>query len=254
MSKTADAKVLLLDLEVSHAKFAMFTPGWRGTASYKNLLEQSYILSAAWKWLGEKDKTIIKVKPGKKVTDRAIVQKVCKVLEQADAVVWHNGDRFDKRVIAARALINHLPPPAQPVSIDTCKIAKKHFLLDSNSLDHLLRVLGYPPKRSPGQDVWLAALLGSQDAVDEIAEYNGRDIDDLEKIFYHLRPFSTAQLNMALLSSEDPEELLCPACGSDEVKDRGSRYNKTTVVKRFKCDECGHWFTGGKRVRSTSVR
>jgi DNA polymerase elongation subunit (family B) len=67
--------------------------------------------------------------------------EVCKiayeVLNDADAVVTHNGKRFDWRHLQTRLKANKLPLLPKIPHIDTKEIAKRHLYSFSNRLDYL---------------------------------------------------------------------------------------------------------------------
>src|SRR3990167_1203831 len=84
--------------------------------------------------------------------DTHVVKTLHKVLATADVIVHHNGDYFDKRYIDTRALVHGLPPLPPTPSIDTYKVAKSKFLLNSHKLDYIGKLLKVGAKipTSPG--------------------------------------------------------------------------------------------------------
>lgn len=239
-------RILLFDLEVAHSIVASYIPVWRQTGSHKSVLEDSYIMAAAWKWLGTEKIESRAVKPGKCPSDKALVKELLKVIYEADAIVAHNGDRYDRKILNARLLVHGLGPLPRVISIDTCKIAKQALLLHSNSLEWLGKILGSGQKNSPDMSVWLDALKGDAEALKKIAKYNVEDIVLLEDIFIKLAPFIPSGLNRAM--GVDIDEPICPCCGSEWCHKRGSYHTRTTTKQRFQCTECLHSFSATKSV------
>src|SRR5210317_96459 len=105
-------------------------------------IEDSYLLCAAYRWYGEDEPTQWVRKALPKGNDKALVKEIWHLLDEADYVVAHNGDRFDQKKANARFLKWGLEPPSPYVQIDTLKEAKRHFKLASNKLDEIARFLG----------------------------------------------------------------------------------------------------------------
>lgn len=57
--------------------------------------------------------------------DRDIISSLWDLINKADIVVTHNGNRFDIPRINSRFIIHDLPPTKPYFSIDTCQVAKR---------------------------------------------------------------------------------------------------------------------------------
>src|SRR6266404_2277521 len=86
-------RVLVYDIETSHNIVAQFDPKDQYT-QHHNILVERFIICAAWRWLGEK--TVHTVQIDKPFDDYKVVKKLHEVMSEADCVVAHFGDRFDK--------------------------------------------------------------------------------------------------------------------------------------------------------------
>lgn len=209
--------------------------------SYKKpdmLIKERAIISIAYKWLGDKKVQVIHAK--KAYDDKALIERFRDVITSADYTVSHYGDKFDVRFLRGRVLLNKLLPIPHVPNIDTYKLAKKYFNLNANRLDYLGKVFGLGGKISTNWKLWERCANNEPAAIKEMAKYNKRDVDLLEKVFLYMLPHVESKLNHKLFSSKDA----CPNCGSIHVQKRGTQANKTILRQRFHCQDCGAWHIG----------
>lgn len=161
-------------------------------------------------------------------------------LSEADVVIAHNGDNFDQKKLNAKFLQYGLDPPAPYRSIDTLKVARRYFSFNSNSLKDLAESLDVQRKAQLGGfAVWLACLEGDQRAFDKLKAYNRQDVRVLEDIYIRMRPWIENHPPLNIISGK---EGVCPKCMSDKMEPRDKfKANKTTIVQRFQCGDCGGW-------------
>lgn len=236
-----EPRILLLDIET----LPLVVTTWRlkveGYLSHENIQGENSIVCAAWKWLGERAVSSASVLSHKSkdadVPDAGILRKLHGAMSEADAVVAHNGDRFDIPWIRTRLLLTDLPTLKPTRTIDTKKIAKRVFMFNSNRLDYLGKRLGLGQKIRTDYDLWLKAMKGDRKAIAEMVRYNREDVRLLERVFLKLRPHVPAALNLNHWASE----AVCPTCGSKRIQARGIGVNAVTQYRRFHCQECGAW-------------
>lgn len=137
-----DAKMLAIDLEVS-PNLGWFY-GQYDTTPLK--IEQPPILLAvSWKWLGDKGKAQGKIltdfKQSGKYDDYGIVRKLWELLDEAQLVYAHNGNKFDLKMANAFFIRHNMTPPSPYKSFDTLQTARKYFKFDNNKLDYLGKLL-----------------------------------------------------------------------------------------------------------------
>lgn len=239
----SDPKILFWDIETSHnviAKFSLrdeFTP-------HTNIIQERYMICGAWKLAGEKRVQTVSVLDDPKRYSKTphddfhVVKTLHGVIEEADVIVAHNGDKFDTKWLNGRVLFHGLPPLPPKPSVDTYKVAKRHFSLNSNRLDYLGQYLGVGRKRSTPAGLWMDVLRGDAKAVEKMVRYNRGDVTLLESIFEKLRPYISENINRQLWQNHDG----CPRCGSANVHSRGWHASVTQVYRRFQCVDCGGWF------------
>lgn len=238
------SRILVADIETSPAKVYVWK-FWKENVAPKQVIEHPHIMSFAAKWLGEDE---IFYYESRTSNDKALVEKLCYFLDQADMVVAHNGVNFDLPKIRARALVHKLTPPSPVKIIDTLKIARAEFGFSGNSLEYLSNVLdlkiqkGAHPKFA-GFTLWLECLKGNEEAWESMKEYNIKDIVVLEELYLRLRPWDTKAPNLAVYE-EPTDSPICPKCGGTHVQWRGHAYTSVGKYHRYQCTSCGGWGRG----------
>lgn len=236
------AKTLIYDIETSPNFGAYFQLYKENNIVWTS--KHWYMLSFAWKWLGEKkiyckalpDYSLYKKDPE---NDLLLVKDLWQLFNEADIIIAHNGVAFDTKKTNARFIHHKLKPPEPYHEIDTKLIAKKHFKFDSNKLDDLGDYLGVGRKLQTGGFIlWKECLEGKEKAWNTMKRYNKGDVDLLEKIYLCMRPYIKNHPNTALM---DGELSACPNCGSKNIIRKGFAFNRATVMQRYKCTDCGAW-------------
>lgn len=236
-------KIIMWDIETGFnvaTIFSLFQRG--GMLPTDSILQERYIICAAWKEFGAKKVESVSVLDNPKrfkksvVDDYHVVKTLHKVLSEADAIVAHYGDAFDIKYFNTRCVFHGLEPVHDLIQIDTYKIAKGKFLFNSNRLDYLGKMLGVGQKIKTNSELWLKCLNGSKTAIKEMLKYNKQDVNLLEKVYIKLAPYVPAKLNRNILDNN-----ACPLCGSTNLEERGKRYTRTRQYQRYHCLDCGHW-------------
>lgn len=237
-------KILVFDIEMA-PKIAYVWRFFKENISAKQVKEHGHIMSFAAKWL---DGGEIFYEENRKDNDKLIVEKMCHLLDEADMVIAHNGERFDMKQVRSRAVLHGIKPPSPVKVIDTLKIAKNEFAFPSNSLEYLTTVMGCKIKKDghkkfPGFELWLECLRGNNEAWAEMKEYNIQDVLALEELYYKFRPYDTKHPNLAVYA-DNKEEAICPKCGGNHVQWRGYAYTNVGKYHRYQCNDCGGWGRG----------
>lgn len=239
----ASPKILFWDLETSLQTAAIFQLAKNDWINPESLVSERYVICGSWKWADEDKVHNVSVLDDPKryaknhQDDYHVIKTLHKILSQADVIVAHNGDFFDKKYINTRILFHGLEPLPPITSIDTYKVAKSQFMFNSNKLDYLgsYLKLGNKIKTSPG--LWMRVMNGDKAAVKEMALYCNQDIILLEKVYNKLMPYCQGHVNRELFG-----EVGCPRCGSTDVQSRGVHRAISRVYKRLCCNNCGGWF------------
>ncbi len=234
-------RILVYDLETAPALAYTFGR-WKQNIGQDNIVQEGgWIICAGFKWLGEDsieviyDKADIVTK-----SDFTVTHHLWKLFQQADAVVAHNNQAFDFKMLQARCLVNDLPPLPAVKVIDTLQMAKKNFRLPSNRLDSIAELLGLGRKVSTGGiKLWIDTLDGDEDALSKMLEYCEHDVELLEQIYYMLQPYGMASNFNASHYFKD-EHMHCPSCGSTSVYATGRiAYTDVSAFEEMRCGDCG---------------
>jgi len=245
-------KILLLDIETSP------NLGYCWGKYQQDIIQfnkEWFILCFSAKWLDTRG-MITQCLPDydlyKKDTenDKELIKDLWKLLDAADVVIAHNGDKFDLKKINSRFVFHGLLPPSPYKSIDTLKMAKRYFGFTSNRLGDLVKTLSIDGGKldTGGFTLWLKCLSGDLVAWKKMTQYNKRDVELLEQVYLKLKPWDKLHPNMGVHS----EERVCSRCGSSRLQSRGLYTSKTLIYNRFWCADCGGWSRSYNRAKSTN--
>lgn len=164
-----------------------------------------------------------------------------KLLNEADAVVTYNGDKYDLPKLRGSIILAGLTPPAPPTSIDLIKVVKK-FGFVMNRLAYIGPLLNVGSKmKHEGFRLWRLVLEGDAKAQLRMKKYCIQDVKVLVNLYNRILPFIDNHPHLG------DEKGACGACGSDHVQMRGYRRTKFFKVRRMQCQDCGSWSTGARQ-------
>lgn len=235
-------KTLIYDIET------MANLGWVWGKWEQDVIqfkEQWYMLSFAYKWLGEHSVSSYALPDFKgykknKKNDKKLCQKLWELFDEADVVVAHNGVAFDTKKSQAKFLEHGFPPPTPFQQIDTKKVARKYFKFESNKLDELGRGLKVGGKLThTGFNLWLGcAERDEKKSWKKMVEYNKRDVQLLEDVYLKMRPWISNPPNINIFNGTSN---CCPHCGKNNLQRRGFAVTRVAKHQRFQCQSCGAW-------------
>ena len=225
-------KVLFLDIETSPNVAYVWGKWQQNVIRFK---DEWKILGFAAKWLDGKIITSYNI------NEDIILLDLFFLLDEADFVIAHNGDRFDIRKINAKFLEYKFSPPSPYQTIDTKKVLKRYFAFNSNKLDDICQLLKFGKKMPhEGFDLWLQVMAGDKVAINKMRRYNIQDVKLLEKLYLRLLPWIKNHPNYANYSTNR----VCPKCGSSNFQSRGTVWIGKTQHQRYRCNKCGGWYRG----------
>ena len=237
-------KILLLDIETS-PNTAHVWGLWQQNVSINQLMESSYVLCYAAKWLGEEDIYFDSVHQSKPKT---MLKGIHALLDSADAVIHYNGTKFDIPTLNKEFLLTKLLPPSPYKQIDLLRVVRSNFRFPSNKLDYVSQRLGLGSKHAhEGHDLWVKCMNGDKDAWKRMEEYNIQDVVLLESLYDNLLPWIKNAPNRNLYQDITG----CPTCGSTRLHKRGTAVSTTGSYQRYQCRDCGSWSQGTKSIRKS---
>lgn len=239
VKKEDSARILLFDVETAPMEVYTWTLMNVGYISPDNVIKDWSILTWSAKWLFEPDVKSQRVSGEEAVNrqDASIVGELWTLLDEANIVIAHNGNRFDVRKINARFALNGLTPPMPYRVIDTLTTARQQFALSSYKLDYINKLFGLQKKDHPGWDVWRRCVNGDEEALLEMDEYCKRDVNVLEELYLQIRPWIKGHPNVALY--QDTEGSACTNCGNEDLKWGGYYFTPAGKYRAFRCAKCG---------------
>jgi len=181
------SKILVWDLESSPNLVFSWNIGHKISLSPDNIVKERGIICISYKWLGEDVVHNIKWNNG---DDYKLLQDFVKILNQADAVITHNGDSYDNKFLFQRLIYHKIPVKNSYKRIDTLKTARKYFRFNSCKLDYLGQYLELGKKISTSYSLWTDIVLkNDKKALDSMGVYCNQDVILLEKVYNRLKEY-----------------------------------------------------------------
>jgi transposase-like protein len=243
--------ILILDIETSPVRAYVWSL-WKQNVGLSQIISNWFMLTWSAKWLFSSEVYADKLtgEEALEEDDKRICKSLWKLLDQADIVIAHNGDRFDIPKINSRFVLNGLTPPSPYQRIDTLKIARKTFGFSSNRLDALATQFGFDNKLDTDFSLWNRCMHGDDDALAYMEKYNKYDVELLEEVYIKLRPWMKSHPSVALFG--DMKEKSCTCCGSVNLTQAGEYVTSVSVFKTYRCNDCGAF--SRERLNSVTVK
>jgi DNA polymerase elongation subunit (family B) len=244
-------KILFWDIETSLITGKAFKI-W--DTNILDISEDWYLLSFSWRWGDEKTtfvKALCDYKGYKSGKDKEVnlVKDLWKLLDKADILVHHNGDKFDLKKARAKFLEFGLPPHSPVRTIDTLKEARKQFGFTSNKLNDLGAKLGVG-KKTPhtGLRLWLECMDGIESAWKLMKKYSLQDTKLLYEVYMKMVPWMTSA---HLGNFVDGKKPVCPNCGGTHFHKRGTTKTNSGLYQRYHCQGCGAYPRARKKIKGS---
>lgn len=246
-------KIVFLDLETL-PDLNQILNYWPQVSNYPGLslkANLNSIICVGYKILGQK-KTYCKCAwdfpewKKDKNNDRRLCEFLQELFKDAQAVVTHNGKRFDWKFLQTRMLIHELNPLDNIHHIDTKQILKSNLFLFNNKLNTAGKVFLKDQKiKNGGWDLWVKVHNDVSSAKKLMKSYCRKDVELLEKLYLKLRPFIKNIPNYNLYYYNGKP--LCPNCGAEDTFKNGTRASRTRIMQRYQCAQCGTQFSVPKK-------
>lgn len=247
-------RVLYWDLETSYVKANLWRTG-KQYVSHDQIAkgQVTKIICIGYKWEDEKRARVIEW-DNKKQDSKQAIKKFIKILETADLAIAHNGNRFDKKVLNAQAILNALPPINWPSTDDSLLMARRHFSFPSYRLDYLAKTFLGTGKDPMSFVDWETILEGPTQkvrdkALRKMVKYCAKDVVVLQGVVEAMRSYVDSTVNRSIIINGNRDG--CPSCGSTSVQYNGFRTTKAGRYRRMLCASCGHSFKSHKMEKQS---
>lgn len=241
-------RILIFDIETSPLKAYVWRL-WKNNVNLDHIISEWFCIAWSAKWLYSNEVMGEVLTPQEIIQedDKRIITSLWDLINKADIVVAHNGNKFDIPRINSRFIIHGLPPTKPYFSVDTCQVAKKQFGFSSNKLDALAGYFNIPHKLDTDFDLWKRCLQGDKEALEYMLKYNKKDVTILEEVYLRLRPWIKNHPNMGNLEGN---KCACAYCGSLNIEIQPEHWYYTSVGKYpiYRCEDCGGVSRGRKKV------
>ncbi len=243
-------RIISIDYETSPAKGYFFGPIWE--TNIIQVIEYEQILCVGYKIddgpvkvVGQDD--FENYKKGV-LDDKELVEFFAPLLEGADIVSAHNGDRFDITVFNTRLLAHGMKPVPISKSFDTKKMAKSTFHLPSNKLDDIADFLGIGRKLSTHKSLWFGCENGDYKSWKYMKKYCGNDVALQYAVLKKVLPF-TKQVGEFVFVNKHGVTCPSPLCLSTHMTKSKLKKVKGGHKQQYQCQKCGSYFTETKLIK-----
>jgi hypothetical protein len=244
-----EIKRLFFDLEVSGNLCWVWECGWKKTITPESIEKERAIICACWKWEGKKKIHSIEWEWKNGFgCDKKVVQKLAEIMNEADEIVAHFGDAFDIRWMKGRNFLHHFDPLPMYKTYDTCKVARKHFKLNSYKLNYLGEKLFGEGKDKTEYEMWKMISRGNDTAsMRKMVKYCKQDVNLLERVYHEVAKYEPSRIHAGVMSGLD--RWTCHHCGSDDVKVSKTRVTpKGMIQKQMQCSDCHRYYSIAHKV------
>lgn len=250
--KVAQPRILILDIETAPT-LAWTWRRFKENIGQNQVVQEGYVLTWSAKWLGE-DNVVSDSLHNYPLhmdaeDDKPLIASIYKLLDEADVVIAHNGDRFDMPTLNSRMVYHGFNPPKPYKTVDTLKILKNKFRFPSNSLNSVCEYLGLGNKVDTGGfELWARCMRGDIEAFKQMLEYNVYDVVLLEELYIKIAPWYTQHVNISNFKPRD--KMACTVCTSTDLKKDGTVSTNVSIFDAYQCQNCGHWNRGRVNIKT----
>jgi len=232
-----NCKILLFDCETTPL-LGFFWGLYDQNIPYDRVIQDWHLLCWSAKWLFSPEIMSDKLTPSEAIKhdDERIARSMWKLLNEADVIIAHNGNKFDIKKLNSRFIKYGMVPPDHYQSVDTLLIARSGFGFTSNKMDDLCAYFGLPRKVDTDFSLWIKCFNGDKESLNYMSTYCENDTSILEELYLKLRPWIKGHPNLNLWSEETVS--VCPNCGGS-IEFTGNYYTPMNRYDSWRCDDCG---------------
>ena len=203
--------------------------------TYDNIIDHAKIICISYKWQHEDSPNTI---TWHNQNDKTLVKQFVKIMNQADEIIAHNGDRFDIPWLRTRALYHGIKSVPRGRTLDTLKKARGNFKLPSNRLNDIGRYYGLGEKVKTPDGMWQNVCFGDGSMMPEMIKYCEQDVMLLERVYLHMQNLVPNNTHVGVIQGQP--KWSCPNCGSQQVVRNGTDTTRSGQQKqKMRCRGCG---------------
>ena len=251
------ANILFWDIETLPYQ-GFFWGLWEQNINPGFIQKDKSIICISYKWYGEELVHTLDIGQHKgrflkdPYDDSQVIKDFIPVINDADFVVAHNGDRFDYPILKARSIIHNLPS-FKVRKVDTLKMAKSCGQMPrGNSLKNLAVTLGLGHLKGTTNIAWWKDIAenSSYESLEKMLRYCDQDVRVLEACFERLWPHAECVLpNIHRLTGGTKGQTACNRCGSLNYRKHNKYIKNVLVYQRYMCKDCGATFLGDQPLK-----
>lgn len=245
-------KRLFFDIETSPNIVYSWNIGYNLNISYENILTERAVICICYKW--EHENTVHSL-VWDRGNDKQLLIEFAEILNSADEVVAHNGDRYDIKWFRTRCIKYGISVTPYITSIDTLKEAKKYFRFNSNRLDYIGQFLGVGKKAETGGfDLWKSIVSqNNKKSLLVMVNYCKQDVLLLEKVFNKFNKYIKHKSHIPMYYNVDSRGN-CPNCGSTKLNKAKLRVSVAgRYTQQYLCKGCGKYHSVSVRKEDVSL-
>lgn len=222
-----------------------WSAGYKQRIDYTNIIRERAIICICWKWAGRKK--VYSLTWDEFQSDKTMLEQFIKVVNEADEIIGHNGDKFDLPWLRTRCIKHDVAMFPTYKTLDTLKQARGKFRFNSNRLDYIAKFLGFEGKIKTEFSLWKDILiLNCSKAMGKMVTYCKEDVRQLERVFDKMKNHIQPRVHHGVLAGEKRDS--CPDCGSYELKVVKVRATALGNKRYQHQCECGKYHTMAKPV------
>jgi len=226
-------KILIYDIETSYNIGKFWRAGYNLNINPGDIIHERAIICISYKWLGEEQ--VYNLTWDKNQCDKFLLEQFIPILDEADMIVAHNGDRYDLKFIKTRALKHNLKMLINYKQFDTLKVAKAKFMFNSNKLDYISKFLGAEGKISTEMKLWDDIILRKcPKALIQMLDYCDEDVRQLEVVYNALVSWENPKFHAGVLNGKIKQT--SPITGNVNIKHIKKMVTNSGTIKHIMCD------------------
>ena len=226
-------KILIYDIETSYNIGKFWRAGYNLNINPGDIIHERAIICISYKWLGEEQ--VYNLTWDKNQCDKFLLEQFIPILDEADMIVAHNGDRYDLKFIKTRALKHNLKMLINYKQFDTLKVAKAKFMFNSNKLDYISKFLGAEGKISTEMKLWDDIILRKcPKALIQMLDYCDEDVRQLEVVYNALVSWENPKFHAGVLNGKTKQT--SPITGSVNIEHIKEMITNSGTIKHIMRD------------------